>query len=186
MPGRRIFTATMRRVPSAATSTALCTCAMEAAAIGGESSVSSDARGAERLTEERRDQRRIERLHLVLQHREILRDLDADDVGPRRERLAEFHIGRAEAVERARQPLDAAGALDVAALEGARTHAARSGGSISARERPSRRGRSRADRRKSADCHRNDRASATLIRATRTKPGAGMRRPENRRARPMR
>ena len=91
-----------------ATSTALCTCAIEAAAIGGESSVSSAARSPSACAEQRGHQRRIERLHLVLQHREILRDLGADDVGPRRQRLAELHVGRPEPVERPRQPLDPA------------------------------------------------------------------------------
>ena len=37
-PGRRILTATVRRVPSASSTTALCTCAIEAAAIGGPNS----------------------------------------------------------------------------------------------------------------------------------------------------
>ena len=42
--------------------------------------------------------------HPVLQGREVLRDLHADDIGPRRQELAEFHIGRAEPGHRGREP----------------------------------------------------------------------------------
>ena len=71
----------------------------------------------QRFFEQARDQRRIEGLHLVLQGGEIGRDLDADDVGAGAQRLAEFHIGRPEPVQRPRQPLDPAGALDRTAFE---------------------------------------------------------------------
>jgi hypothetical protein len=66
----------------------------------------------------------VERLHLVLQRREILRELGADNVGPCRQRLSELDVGRPELIERARQSLDPPRTLHVAALhQPAKPHA---------------------------------------------------------------
>ena len=61
---------------------------------------SSAALLVQRVREQLRHQRRIERRHRVLQLRQIGGDLGADDVGPGRQRLPELHIGRPQPVER--------------------------------------------------------------------------------------
>ena len=72
---------------------------------------------SQRISQQLGHQRLVERLHLVLQHRQLRREGGTDNIGSGGEGLAEFDVGRPELVERPRQPLDAAGALDVAALE---------------------------------------------------------------------
>ena len=104
IPGRTIFTATARR-PSAVATSPRCTCAIEAAATAR-----TEARKhlAQRLAERRRDRRLgfglRKRRHLVLQAFEIARERNADDIGPRRQELAELDVGRAEPGERSRKP----------------------------------------------------------------------------------
>ena len=108
MPGRRIFTATALRAPSAATS-ARCTCAIEAAATAGPK-LAIDLR--KRLAERGGDGcfrfGLRERRHLVLQALKIARDLLADHVGAGRQELAELDVSRAEPGERCGEPALAA------------------------------------------------------------------------------
>ena len=103
MPGRSTFTATGRRSPSATTS-ARCTCAIEAAATGGPNDANSSRSG---LFEGGLDHALglclRERRHLVLQRLEIARQRHADHVRPRRQELAELHIAGPEPGERGRQ-----------------------------------------------------------------------------------
>ena len=83
--------------PGRGRDSARCTCAIEAAATGGPKLEKTDlTRLAERGRDRRFGLRLRERRHLVLQAFEIAGEHRADHVRPRRQELAELHIGRAE------------------------------------------------------------------------------------------
>ena len=102
-PGRSTLTATARGPPAVST-VARCTCAIEAAATGGPK---ARKHRFERLAERGGDRRfglaLRERRHLVLQPFEIFGECRADHVRPRRQKLAEFDVARAEPGQRRRQ-----------------------------------------------------------------------------------
>jgi hypothetical protein len=54
-------------------------------------------RRAERLFDDRDRDRRVERRHLVLQLRELVREIDRQQIAARRQHLAELHEDGAEA-----------------------------------------------------------------------------------------
>ena len=102
MPGRSTLTAT--GVPSG--SSAKCTCATDALAIG------IGVERSEHLVRPAGDTTRFsvastcaigERRHAVLQLRELVRDVGRQQVAPRRQHLAELDEDRAEALERQAQ-----------------------------------------------------------------------------------
>ena len=104
--------------PSGVRTSALCTCAIEAAATGGPNSAKSvvDGRAQRRLDGGARLALR-ERRQAVLQRGEIAGELAADDVGAGGEELAELDVGRAERGQRLRE--------SSAAFAGRRRRAAR-------------------------------------------------------------
>ena len=96
MPGRSTFTASV--CPSAS---ALCTCAIEAAATAGPNEANSSRSGLPSAAATVASASRLrERRHLVLQRFQIARERGPDDVGTRREELAELHVGRPEPRQR--------------------------------------------------------------------------------------
>jgi hypothetical protein len=103
MPGRNTFTATARG-PLAVSTSARCTCAIEAAATGGPKLAKLALTG-------RPNEAAItasasccgERRHLVLQMLEIARKRGTDHVGARRQKLTELDVARTEPRERHRQ-----------------------------------------------------------------------------------
>ena len=114
-PGRITLTATSRP-PAASARRAWCTCAIEAAAIGSLKLANRRSSGRPSaistiLTASGARERR----HAVLEPLEVARDGDADDVGPRRQELAELDVGRAEPRQRRREPGGAV--AEVAALD---------------------------------------------------------------------
>ena len=64
------------------------------------------------------DVRVRERAHVVLELLQLLDDVRRDDVGPRREQLAELDEGRAELVEQLAQVLAALGGRPLSGREG--------------------------------------------------------------------
>ena len=83
--------------PSGVSTSARCTCAIEAAATAGPKlAKTSIERKPESLLDRGFRFRLRKRRHLVLQAFQFARDRDADDVRPRRQKLAELHIGRSE------------------------------------------------------------------------------------------
>ncbi len=111
------MTATTCR-PSGRSSTALCTCAIEAAATGSEklSNTLSIGRPIEASTIAAR-RFRGERRQLVLQGGKRVGHLLADDIGPRREELAELDVGGPEPVQRVGDAAAALGRAQAAPLE---------------------------------------------------------------------
>ena len=94
--------------PRVATS-ARCTCAIEAAATGGPNAANASRSGLPSAAATARLRLGLrERRHLVLQRFEIARERDADHVRPRRQELAELHIGRPEPGQRGREPVGGA------------------------------------------------------------------------------
>ena len=82
----------------------LCTCAIEAAAIGSPRFAKiAVERPAERCLDRRHGDVARKRRHAVLQQLEMAHDLRADDIRPRRQKLAELHIGGAERGDRGGQ-----------------------------------------------------------------------------------
>ena len=115
-PGRSTLTATGAR-PSGVAIVARCTCAIEAAATGGPNDSNSSSSGAPSAAAiDALGLGLRERRHPVLQRLEVARELDADHVRPRRQELAELHIGRPEQVSAVAKPR-AAGAGCRAALK---------------------------------------------------------------------
>ncbi len=109
MPGRSTFTATTCS-PSARFRTALCTCAIDAAATGSEklSNTASIGRADGRLD----DRPRLgggEGRQVVLHRAQRIGKLGTDHIGPRRKELPQLDVGGAEAAHGLRQ---AAPALD--------------------------------------------------------------------------
>jgi hypothetical protein len=105
-PGRSTLTATS--LPSPSRTSRLCTWAIEAAATGGPNSTKIASSGAPSGLGDDRRARLASRNGgtgpAALRGRRRSR---ADHVGPRREELAELHIGRAEPGERGGQPVGA-------------------------------------------------------------------------------
>ena len=102
--GRSTLTATDLRTPSRSVSPR-CTCAIEAAATGGPRLANACATGrSSDCGDHGLGFALRKRRQPVLQAFQIARHRDADHVGPRRQKLSELEIGRAEPRQRARQP----------------------------------------------------------------------------------
>ena len=102
--GRSTFTAT-GLLPSGVATSARCTCAIEAAATAGPNDAKASFSGLPSGCDHHRLGLGLrERRHLVLQRFQIARERHADDVGPRRQELAELDVGRPELGQRGREP----------------------------------------------------------------------------------
>ncbi len=136
--------------PRGVATSARCTCAIEAAATGGAEGDEQIVDGwpieAPRRSPRRRACGTAPSCPAAL---EIARDVGADDIGPRRQELAELDVGRPEPVQRRRQPsprpsLRAAAARSAAPARAAAWAARRQRrGSTQREARPRARARSR-------------------------------------------
>ena len=137
-PGRTTLTATVSS-PSGVRMRALCTCAIEAAAIGSLNSRKSSSMGRPSAISTMRTASARGKGGIRSCSRSRSRAAaTADDVGTGREELAELHVGRAEPGQRRREPgraVAGAAPLDRAGEAQAQAGRRRQGARIDQRER---------------------------------------------------
>ena len=145
MPGRRILTATSRRWPSASIDGRLVHLRDGGGGDGGaELGEMILELAAERFLDGAARLRHGERRQVVLQQRQLAGELGADDVGARRQELAELDVAGAEAGQRTREPRLRAARRRGTALPSRRIGAVSNAGEAQ-RQRHRRAGRHEAD-----------------------------------------